>query len=1604
MDFLRSIGSSIGHIIGGFTGQNSDDELKKKQQQQQRAQQAAQQAQQPASAPQQASQPSLSVAPTKEVNLYQPNTLQKAPQPPKPAPPEENGGILNGLKNSVVKTVSLAPDAIRLGAAKITGNDVALKKAGADYSNDYKQSMVNPIVGSVENLGKIDLAGNAMVADAAAHAGQALHIPGSTELSKAVRPAIDQIQSVPWVKKTVDQKHSGASGLEQARTIAGGSTEDASNAISLVPAGKLVGEGLNVGKFGLRSLLNGFKSSAVQNLVPSAGMGTAAAINDPNNKTITDIGKDALVKTAQNEAIGTAIGTGLHTAGAGLSVLKKAPNELATGIVSTNENRAAEIAAEAAAQAEKAHRLEVAQAANAGMELDTPTYQRNQQLLTAGPDNSRLAVPLDPATPEGNVLLNADKPQIIPTGVELRPGTEAIPDRTVGILDRTNSRMPADTASVIPGMPATPEALVPTPGRNINDISAPRASANNDALASAREIAINKAKGAENVVPHETATSETPLDVLVQRASNPTGTDAQYLSDLNQIIQHTDADPALREQALNARDELIGQNTAPEVAPARPEPIVDQTPPVTPAVAEQARTEAPQPKPAPREAAPTVEQPQTITDGAGNVLTQDQLIKEFSRLSEIPPENRTVGEATQLDMTKNLLKKFNQDQLAETPNTVKPIDAQMTGTAKTGEFGKSEGQYARGQKYEKSSVEASKTRGEKEAANTSYQQVLDKIDENGGMNSADRDTLEALAQRFNPDTPERYDIEHLIGQYHTEAAQVLATIDKVIRSIANPKALTDRFVRKLYSTADDVKVADGDFKVLEEKNQAFTDARDAKNAAHEAFLNDDSQANYDAFLKANEAAENADMLAKTEEYRLASRLTKGTKDPKVIKFVKKLEQDSGVYTMDYVDSSFLASTRVMLNNFFNTAGVRAEEQAFGKVGAWLANKATGGNYVGGGSIKGARMGAGMGDNRLIQDAKLRAGANGNFLVKAIKNYTTTGNTLGERNIYASAYSGIYDYYRNQLKALGYSGEQLDRRAMVQALTDPEKKAAKYMERALNDNAMAGTIGGRQQTKIETAVADKLAEMTGNSKLAQQSSKAIMRLTLGFPTVIGRSLVGGAKRTLLGGPEAFRAGVNALKGGPKEKTAELLKQSVKEFGSGATMMGVGTALGAAGLISGSYPKDPDARAQWEREGKTEHSINIGGSWYSLPAALGVFALPLMIGANGGSNMKEGESAFNNFGPEAVGTLIDGMPIDSIKNFTDFVGNVKDGAEKPVEKYLATFGAGLVKAATPLGGLVAEVAKMFDPTANDTTQGDGIAQFVAKVQTGLPWFSNNVEDKVVDGNKIANPNPLELAAGAVTKEQTSGVQKSAEVKGKVDAGSQKLADEGALSDSVRSILDTKTQATFDRVKAGKSVQPGDLKKLLSGMTKGVSSDQNTRFLEDGNYDANLAVLNAKKDELAADPTAKKSEIAKYDTQIKRGEVYKAHNTPVADMEAYKKTSLSEWRNMGDPESDTYDPKMYQLLWNHDSMLAKAGVSDSTLDPSKNKYSAKTKGGSGGSGLSKVKSNTLGSTPDLKDISLGKLAPEKITDVNAKIPTIANVKPGELIKKRTISVSKA
>lgn len=922
-------------------------------------------------------------------------------------------------------------------------------------------------------------------------------------------------------------------------------------------------------------------------------------------------------------------------------------------------------------------------------------------------------------------------------------------------------------------------------------------------------------------------------------------------------------------------------------------------------------------------------------------------------------------------------------------NTASPAAQSGEGFVGNGEFGKS----ANGGTYAKTSRKAEMDQALQETSQMSPGDVLQTARKNqgetGGFNRRDIRNVAALfeSKRIPRGTPEWQEARQILKEDGTVWGQTGALRNYTMRRTASADELISRFESKIYRLAEDpTKIESKLFDQVEEAEVAFADTRDEALAAYNRFTEAPTSANAKAYHAAQDAAEKADKASKETQYKVASKVLKGNKDVKQARELEKLANDADLYQMDAVDASMLSGTGTFTRNLANASVGGAEEGLLGRPAAWIARKLTGesvGGGVGRGTIKGLKEGA----SNIVDASRARAGNAGKNPFEHAKNWATTGNQLGDAVIDSQASKNTLDHYTHLLKEQGFSGEELKNRASVTARQDPDNIGRMYSAAARTAAGLGGGItrGNKIETIVKNMVSDAVSFGKPNAA-SENMGKLITRMTIGFPTAVGRSTAEGVKRFTLGVPTFIKAARTA---DPAQR-ALLIKEGVKQAGTGSMVVPpLFYALGANDMITGAYPDDQAERDRWAREGISENSIKIGGAYYQLPAYLGAWAVPGLFYASLGRNKGD----FGQAAADVAKSIPAILPTDNVSNWLDVINGNRDPG-----KFASQTAASAVRAATPAGALLNQLAKSFDHTANDTTSGTNIENFVDKVMSGIPGLSKKVPNKEVDGQPIYNPNAGQLALGAASAVQGQGEAKSAEIDEKTAGQVKGIGEVGALKDpNIRAVLDDKDKAILDKVNSGKKVDAEDVKKLQDALVKGVSqTGDDTAYLEREQYDSNLSALNLKKQLMEADKSVKPSDIKKVDTAIKRGKVYKDGKIPYELIDAYETTGVDEWRKMGDPEADEYDADMYEKLWALDEKLTKVGASYKKGDLEKQKYSAKTskaKGGRGG-GLNgrNGEPNITGEFGKLKG---GDAAPDikayaSINSQGGGVPAIKRIRP--------------
>jgi len=880
-----------------------------------------------------------------------------------------------------------------------------------------------------------------------------------------------------------------------------------------------------------------------------------------------------------------------------------------------------------------------------------------------------------------------------------------------------------------------------------------------------------------------------------------------------------------------------------------------------------------------------------------------------------------------------------------------------------------------------------------ELGTKSVGQIIEEADtsvrSNGSLTDRDIANVKDALDNSSPGTPEYKKLSDLYWKDGgTHDAQRLALRNQSVHRTGSAKEIYNRAVSKLYALAEDpTKISDKHIADIEKTSDEFVNLRDSRAKAADAFNANPTRENHKRFMDLDKQAAKAEKSMAMAQFTAAKSSLKGNTNVKLRRMIEDAAENADLYTMDFVDSSLLSSTGTFVRNFVNASLGSAEEGLFGGIGARIG-RGVKGAPVGGGVGRGSISGFGKGVSNIVDATKTRFKNAGLNPIEHMKNWSTTGNELGDSMIEGSIGRSVRDHYEQVLKGQGYTGDELRMRADVMARTDPDKLADRlYAPQARKDAGLGSGISKRStfEKSAQREIADGIAKVMGKeySQGGEALAKGITRITMGFPSAVGRSLIAGSQRLV---PFANIDTVKAFTAADPTLRAAAIKESIKKSGSAATAATVFGLMGANDMITGAYPKDPDERARWERDGIKENSIRLGDAWYDAPSYLGSFGLPVLAWASIGKNGGVNKESLNDI-KAIVGSM---SPTDSLNDINDMLDGKTDFG-----KYTQNIAASAGRMATPYGSLLNQVSKIFDTTQNDTSGDTWAEGLLNKLVDGIPIVDRSLPTKTdKEGNPLYNPSVAETMAGAAGAVQGAGEQRSKEIDGKINATLSQLDQYGLLDDkNLNGVLENTGLDAYNKAKSGKQLDESEIKALKEGLVKGVSSEgTDTAYLEKGQYDTNLAVLKMKRDLMKEDPTVKPSSLEDIDTAIKRGEIYKKDQIPYEDIRDYQKIGVEDWRKLGDPEDDDYSEDtqaMYEKLWKIDEMMTKAGVSyGKKLD--KSKYSAKKsgKGGSGSSGQ-RALDTSFGT------LKAGSFAPkvQEYATIDAKsgnVPIIRTVRP--------------
>lgn len=927
-----------------------------------------------------------------------------------------------------------------------------------------------------------------------------------------------------------------------------------------------------------------------------------------------------------------------------------------------------------------------------------------------------------------------------------------------------------------------------------------------------------------------------------------------------------------------------------------------------------------------------------------------------------------------------------------TPDEMARREQLNSGFAPTGKFAKGKNKNM----YEQASGEAEAARARPAVADKSADDLITELAGKEDFTQFDIKRMEEVRERLmkDPDYSKRDDfrvLDELYSSAGTKLGQGLSLFNRVLRRNATADRITNQWYNRVSKITDTSKISDADFEAVTRANDNFVQLRDTEARLNEQFLKTGSEKDFNAWQDAYKKAEQADIDAKTTELKAAKNASKGSKNENVAKVIADMEKEADLNMMDHVTASQLSGPATGTRNLIGTELAGVENRLFANTRAKVT-KALFGENVGGYNRVTARGGRKEGIKKFFNDISRRSSYAGKNPLKHAQNWATSVNSMGEASLYSQARSRLGAYYKQQLKEAGYSGKDLDMRVAHAIAKDPEDMAGVFLDSSMKSSGLTG-LYQKTQT-IEKALSSIVEGWVGKAippKAAKSISKALTRLTVGYPTATANFIAQSSKRSAVGIPSFLEMGYKLARG-DKQAAAMAFDRGLKEAGSGAAMWGAGMALNQAGLISGFYPEDENERQRWKDEGISELSIKIGDAWYPIPTQFGMLGLPILFGATyNEGGVDEVVDKFAN--RENLWKL---LPADQAYGVAQVLaGDSTTNQDK-------SFVASAIRSMIPAGSLLAQTAKGTDPTANDTTTKDFWSNVMDQVITGLPVINNrsDIPDQVSStGVPIKNPNLLQVYSGARSVEQQAGVENSREVDAQISEALANLDQYGLLTDpNMDGVLDGSALEAYEKANTGKKLDESDIKALKEGLVKGVSSEgTDTAYLERGEYDTNLAVLKLKRDMMQADKTTKPSSLKDVETAIKRGEVYKEAQVPYEMIDAYQNTGVEDWRKMGDPESDDYDPERYQQLWVIDELMTKAGVSYRKGALDKQKYYAKEgRSGSGSrSGSRSGGSRSDNFSPEFGKLKTGDFAPsvqayQTIDQKSGTVPMIRTVRP--------------
>jgi len=370
---------------------------------------------------------------------------------------------------------------------------------------------------------------------------------------------------------------------------------------------------------------------------------------------------------------------------------------------------------------------------------------------------------------------------------------------------------------------------------------------------------------------------------------------------------------------------------------------------------------------------------------------------------------------------------------------------------------------------------------------------------------------------------------------------------------------------------------------------------------------------------------------------------------------------------------------------------------------------------------------------------------------------------------------------------------------------------------------------------------------------------------------------------------------------------------------------------------------------------------------------------------------GQGDFSDRATKAIGDTLR-RPIPAALDDLDALGNTISGAEKPLTK------------ATNEDG----TKDYFGTEVNRTIDKLGLGALLERDEGKT---SQNLIDRITGGTHSSDAtNESEIQRDKAQDLKSLEKQMKAEKLPIKDQEIENALDEGDYDGAIKGLELKLAKAQNDPDAKNSTIASIEDELLQANLRKEgvpVTEDGIKARTESGDYQEAILGYRYQLQKLEGKEDVPESKRQTMRDEITRLQVTANGSYPPEIIKLYSEVSQSEWRAMGNPESEDYDPETYQLLYQYDQQLTEKGVSKSSKGGEKAKYKVGSGSGGGGRGGSKKGFTTSIALqkfdgPDFSPSQQKYLSADFATPKSA-IPTLSRVPNNDQSKKKKIGVSR-